>query len=104
MPEFKKAANLNDLKEGQVKGVKIEGEEIALYLMGGQVFATSDICTHEFCIISDNFDVQGSEVECTCHGSKYNYETGENTAPPSAAPLPTYKTKVENGEIFVEVE
>lgn len=103
MSEFKKVADLAELKEDQVKGVRIGNKEIALYLQDGQVFATDDLCTHDLCIISENFALHGEEVECTCHGSHFNIKTGENTVPPAAEKLPIFKTKVENGEVFVEL-
>ncbi len=103
MSEFKKVANLSELSEDTVTGVKVGGKEVALYLVDGQVLATDDLCTHEFCVIHENYALHGGEVECTCHGSHYNIKTGANTVPPSAEPLPVYKTKVENGEVFVEV-
>ena len=103
MSEFKKVADLAELSEDQVKGVKVGNKEVALYLIDGQVYATDDLCTHEFCVISENYALHGEEVECTCHGSHYEIRTGKNTVPPTAEPLPIYKTKVENGEVFVEV-
>jgi len=103
MSEFKKAAKLDELKENEVKGVSLDGKDIALYLEGGQVFATSNLCTHEACVISENHQIEGKEVECICHGSRFNFETGENTGPPATENLPVYKTKIENEEVFVEV-
>lgn len=103
MAEFKKVAKLSELSEDTIKGVKLGSQEIALYLIDGQVLATDDLCTHEFCVISENYNLHGEEVECTCHGSHFNIKTGENTVPPAAEKLPVYKTKVENGEVFVEV-
>ena len=102
MAEFKKAAKLSELKDGEVKGVKLNGKEIALYRLGDQVFATSDICNHEQCVISENYYVDGEEVECTCHGSHFNIKTGENTVPPAAEPLKTYSVKIEGEDILVE--
>ncbi|OGY26295.1 MAG: hypothetical protein A2Z11_02460 [Candidatus Woykebacteria bacterium RBG_16_43_9] len=99
---MKKAAKLSELKDGEVKGVKLNGEEIALYCLGDKVFATSDICTHEQCVISKNYYIDGEEVECTCHGSHFNIKTGENTVPPAAEPLKTYPTKIEGDDVLVE--
>src|SRR3990167_8901732 len=100
---MKKVAALSELREGKVKGVNVAGEQIALYRLGNRVFATSDICTHEQCVISENYYVEGEEVECTCHGSHFNIKTGENTVPPAAEPLKTYKTKVVGEDVLVEV-
>lgn len=100
---FQKVANLSELAEGKVRGVKVGGEEIALYRLGDEVFATSDICAHEQCVISENYYVEGEEVECTCHGSRFDIRSGENTTPPAAEPLKTYKAKVEGDDVLVEI-
>jgi len=102
MAQFQKVAKISELKENQVKGVKLNGEEIALFRLGGEVFATSDICTHEQCVISENYYIDGEEVECTCHGSHFNIKTGENTVPPAAEPLKTYPVKIKGDDVLVE--
>jgi nitrite reductase/ring-hydroxylating ferredoxin subunit len=103
MAEFKKVAKLSELSEGQVKGVTLDGQDVALYRFGDEVFATTNICSHEYCVISENNIIDGQEVECTCHGSRFNIKTGENTLPPAAGPLITYKTKIEGDEVLIEV-
>jgi len=103
MTEFQKVAKLNELKDGEVKGVRVGREEIALYRLGDEVLATTDLCTHEYCVISENSNLEGEEVECTCHGSKFNIRSGENTLPPAAEALKVYKTKVEGEDVLVEV-
>jgi nitrite reductase/ring-hydroxylating ferredoxin subunit len=100
---MEKVAKLSELKDGEVKGVAAGEEQITLYRQGNEIYATSDICTHADCVISENYDVQGEEVECTCHGSKFDIKTGENTVPPAAEPLKTYPTKVEGDDVLVEV-
>lgn len=103
MSDFQKISSLSELKDGEVKGVKVDNEQIALYRLGDEVFATSDICTHEECIISDNFYVEGEEVECTCHGSRFNIKTGENTVPPAAESLKTFPTKIDGEDVLVQI-
>ncbi len=100
---FQKAAKNSEIKDGEVKGVKIASEEIALYRLGDEVFATGNICTHEQCVISENNYVDGEEVECTCHGSRFNIKSGENTGPPAFEPLKTYPVKVEGDDILVDI-
>ena len=103
MPEFKRVIKFIDLKDGEVRGFKIGDEKIALYKLGDEIFATTDVCTHAQCEISENFFVEGGEVECTCHGSRFEIKTGENTVPPAAEPLKTYKTKIAGEDVLVEV-
>jgi len=102
---FQKVASLPEIAQGSVKGVNFKGERIAIFNLGGEIFATTDVCTHEGCLISDNHIIEddGKTVECTCHGSHFNIKTGEVTGPPAAESLKTYKVKVEGEEVFVEV-
>lgn len=103
MAEFQFAAKLNDVAEGQITLAKIGKEQIALYRLGSEIFATNNICTHEYCELDQNNVIEGEEVECTCHGSKFNIRTGVNTQPPSAEPLPVYKTELRGEDVFVEI-
>lgn len=101
MPKVK-VATKSEIPEGTLKKVKVGKEPVALFNVGGQFFATTNICTHEFCELDENYIMHGEDVECTCHGSQYNVKTGANTVPPSAEPLKTYSVSVEGEDIFIE--
>lgn len=64
----------------------------------GQPVAMSNICTHLGCPVSWTKD----EFFCPCHGSHFNQD-GTVKAGPAPKALPTFATKVENGELFVQV-
>jgi len=102
---FQKVANLSELEEGKIKGANVNGERIALYNIGGEILATTDVCTHAECSLAENglIEEDGEIVECTCHGSHFRIKTGEVTAPPAFEPLKTYKVKVEGEDVLVEV-
>lgn len=93
---------INDIKEGSLKKVMIGSDPVALYKVDGGIYATTNICTHEQCELDENHTIQGEEVECTCHGSRFNIKTGANTLPPAAEPLKTYHVSIEGDEVFVE--
>lgn len=97
-----KVAKKSEIVQGTLKKVMVGREPVALYNVGGQIYATTNICTHEFCEIDENYMMHGEDVECTCHGSQFNVKTGANTVPPAAEPLKTYKLIVENDEIFIK--
>jgi len=98
-----KVANVNDIGEGGLKKVDVDGEPIALFKVDGKIYATTNICTHEHCELDENHSINGDVVECSCHGSQFNIKTGENVLPPAAEPLKTYKVSVEGEDMFVEV-
>jgi 3-phenylpropionate/trans-cinnamate dioxygenase ferredoxin subunit len=103
MSEYQPAASLSDLQEGQVTGAKVAGRALALYLVDGRPYCTDDLCPHEDCFFTEVGIVEGDEVECSCHGSRFNIKTGENTAPPSADPVRTYPARVDGDQVSVSV-
>ncbi len=103
MAEFKKVAEVSELEEGKITGVRVNGEMIALYKIDNQVFATTDNCTHDVCSLEDFGKVEGEEVECTSHGAKFKISTGQVTKLPAVTPLRTYNVKVDGEDVLVEV-
>lgn len=97
-----KVAKTNEVSEGGLKKVMAGKEPIALFKVGGQIYATSNICTHLQCELDENHSIHGEEVECTCHGSRFNIKTGANTLPPAAEPLKTFRVFVEADDVFIE--
>ncbi|HEX5140254.1 MAG TPA: non-heme iron oxygenase ferredoxin subunit [Dehalococcoidia bacterium] len=100
---FQKAASLSDLKADEVTGVSIAESSVALYLIDGQPFATSDLCTHEECPLSEEGEVVGNEVHCLCHGSKFDIRTGAVIDPPATEPLPTYAVELRGQDVYVDL-
>lgn len=97
-----KVAKVSEVPEGELKKVDVNGEPVALFRVNGQIYATTNICTHAQCELDQNHLMHGEEVECTCHGSQFNVKTGANTLPPAAEPLKTYSVSVEGEDVFVE--
>jgi 3-phenylpropionate/trans-cinnamate dioxygenase ferredoxin subunit len=96
-------ARLADFKEYPLRRVEVDGIPICLArLHSGEVFAIGDTCSHEEIELSDG-ELDGEDVECPAHGSRFNVRTGAASGLPANAPVATYPVTVENGEISVEV-
>ena len=97
-------AQLADLDQAKpLKRVEVNGLPVCLArLASGEVFAISDICSHEEIELSDG-ELDGEDVECPAHGSRFNVRTGEVTGLPAEDPVDTYRVTVEDGQIFIEV-
>jgi nitrite reductase/ring-hydroxylating ferredoxin subunit len=100
---LQRAISITDLKEGEITGVEIGGAKIALYLVDGEPLATSDVCTHAECPLSEEGEVVGNQVHCLCHGSKFDIRTGEVIDPPAQDPLATYTVQVQGQDILVDI-
>jgi nitrite reductase/ring-hydroxylating ferredoxin subunit len=101
MSDWAKVGTMDDVKEGQVIQVIVDGEEVALAKVNGELLATSDVCSHEFVHLSGGW-MEGEEIECPEHGSRFHMKTGEVANLPATQPIPVYDVKVENEEVFVK--
>lgn len=102
MSDFVKVAKISEIPDGQIKKVEVNDQEVALINLDGDIFAVSDVCTHEACSISEYGQIDAEDVECGCHGSKFDIKTGQVIQPPALDPLPTYEVKVEGDDILVK--
>ena len=98
-----KAAERSALGEGEVIGVIVEGREIALYEMDGDIFATDDICTHAYAKLSDGW-LDKDEIECPLHAGRFEVKTGKATAPPCTDDLKTYPVRLVGDEIQIKLD
>jgi nitrite reductase/ring-hydroxylating ferredoxin subunit len=105
MSEFIKAIACSELDEGSILAVRINGERIALYKLAGEVYATSEMCSHSDCSLEDfGKIVENDQVECICHGARFRIKTGEVTRLPAEVPLNTYSVRINNDEIWIRVD
>jgi 3-phenylpropionate/trans-cinnamate dioxygenase ferredoxin subunit len=102
---FVEAARFEDLPDGGMKQVTVRGDLVALFRCGEDVYATSDICTHEYAHLTDgDFDCDDLEVECPLHGSRFNVQSGAVRILPATKPVATYQVKVEGDVVLVGPE
>ena len=65
-------------------------------------FCTDGLCTHEHVHLEDGL-VQDFEIECPKHNATFDYRTGEALRAPACVNLKTYKTRVENGRVQIDI-
>ena len=99
---FVAAAALADVPNGGVLAVEIEGQEIALLRDGDDVYALRDECSHASIPLSEG-DVEGCEIECWLHGSRFDLRTGKPTGPPATEPVAVYAVQVDGDDVLVDV-
>jgi len=97
---YEKVANKQDLQEGGLLKVEPGGKPVVLSMVNGKVYAIDAVCSHEGGPLEEG-TLEGYEVECPWHGSKFDVRTGEVTNPPAETPLSVYEVKVENNDILV---
>lgn len=85
-----------------MKAVKAGDIEILVANVGGNFFAIRNKCTHRGCQLTGG-RLSGDNVICPCHGSTFNLKTGSVVKGPAKEPEPSYKVKVEDGRLQIEV-
>ncbi len=76
---------------------------LAAFNVAGEVFVTSNICTHNIAMLTDGY-FEGNIVECPMHGGCFNVKTGEATEFPCEEPLKTYPVAIDGEDVLVEIE
>ena len=84
-----------------MKEVEVDGENICIVNVEGKYYTIGSICTHEGGPLADGI-LEGNEVECPWHGSKFDVRSGEVKNPPASEPEPTYEVKVDDNNILVK--
>src|SRR5688500_16243395 len=86
----------------RLDGPETGGVPIALFHTDDdEFFALDDTCTHQDASLADGW-VEGCEVECPLHASKFDLRTGAVDSPPAKLPVRTHKVEVVDGFIMVE--
>lgn len=99
---FVRACALDDVADGSVRAVEVDGVEIAVVRSGDEVFAIHDECSHASVPLSEG-EVEGDEIECWLHGSMFDLRTGKAVNLPATEPVPVYPVRVSYGEVLVDV-
>lgn len=102
MAEFVTVGDSTEVPEGEAKAFDVSGAEIAVARIEGQVYAFSDICTHRHCNLSMGGEIEGTTIQCECHGSMFSMETGEVIEGPATEPIQTFGVREQDGQIQIE--
>ena len=96
-----RACAVADLPVGEA--VRLDGPvPIAVFHTEDGFFAVDYTCTHQDASLADGW-LEGCEVECPLHASKFDLRTGAVDAPPAKLPVRTHEVVVEDGMIYVQV-
>lgn len=94
----------NHLEVGKTTCVNNTGLEIAVHhLDSGELFATDNICTHEFAKLSDGW-LLGDVLVCPFHGGQFDVRSGKGICRPIEKDLKTYDIKQIENEVFIRIK
>ena len=100
---FVRACSLAELVPGTAVRVEVDGLDVAIVRDGDDVYAIEDECSHAAVALSEG-DVEGCEIECWMHGSRFDLRTGKPTGPPATAPVPVFPVQVHGDDVLIDIE
>jgi len=100
--ETPKAVPKNSLPILRAAGIgRPSGTRVLLANVGGTFYAIDNRCTHLGCSLSDG-KLDGSVVQCACHGSRFEVSTGAVVGGPAQKPVRSYPVQVVGDEVQVD--
>ena len=97
-----KVARKSELGEGEVVGASAGDKQVAVYLVGGELYATDNICTHAYACLSDGY-LEDAIIECPLHAGRFEIKTGKALGAPVTKDIATFPVKLEGDDILVKL-
>ena len=101
-PNWTTVMPLDAVPDGEPIEVEVDGRQIALYRVEGDVYATDAICTHAHARLAEGF-LEGHEIECPLHQGRFDVRTGKALCPPLTEDVCIYSVRVQDGEVLIDV-
>ncbi|WP_048194084.1 Rieske (2Fe-2S) protein [Candidatus Nitrosotenuis uzonensis] len=102
MARWIRACTMGQVGKNEMYSFDFEDKRLLITNLGGKIFASDRICTHEEADLSTGF-LSSEGVRCPLHLSVFNLENGIPQNPPAERPLKIYNVKIDQNEIYVEV-
>jgi nitrite reductase/ring-hydroxylating ferredoxin subunit len=82
---FVEVGKVNEIPDGKMKHVEVDGKEVLVANVGGKFYAISDRCGHMNALLSMG-NLTGNTVTCPFHGAKFDIITGKKLTEPILTP------------------
>jgi len=99
---FTRACSTAEVADGTPLAVDVDGTPVAVVHTGDDWYAIADECSHATIPLSEG-EVEGCEIECWLHGSRFDLRTGKPSGPPASEPVAVYPVTVDGDDVLVDV-
>tara|TARA_B100000941_G_C28450636_1_gene524880 strand:+ start:205 stop:519 length:315 start_codon:yes stop_codon:yes gene_type:complete len=100
--EWKLVCKVEDIEMEDLIRFDYEDKTFCVYRLEDGFYATDGICTHEDVHLEEGL-VMDSEIECPMHQGIFDIKSGKAVSPPACDDLKTYPVKVENEEVYINI-
>jgi nitrite reductase/ring-hydroxylating ferredoxin subunit len=84
--------SLADVGEGDMTSCPVDGTDVLICRVQGQLYALEDLCSHADTILSDGF-LHGYTITCSLHGAQFDVRDGTHKGPPAYTGVKTYEVE-----------
>jgi 3-phenylpropionate/trans-cinnamate dioxygenase ferredoxin subunit len=99
---FVRACSTGEVASGTALAVTVDDVAVAVVHDEDEWYAVYDECSHAAIPLSEG-DVEGAQIECWLHGSRFDLRTGKPTNLPATEPVAIYPVRVEGDVVLVDV-
>lgn len=99
-----RACATETVPEDEGHRVVVGDRVLAVFNVGGEFFATDDVCTHGESSLSEGYVEADCSVECIAHMARFSLRTGEVLAPPATVPIAVHPVRVEDDHIMIDLD
>lgn len=97
-----KLCEIEDVADGAMSRIDIDGRSVAYARVGDDWFAIDDTCSHAKVSLADGIvDEDDLTIECPKHGALFSLETGAALTLPAIKPVASHAVHVHGSEVFV---
>ena len=96
--EWTTASDTPTLSEGVPGRVVVDETPVLVVRSEGRLLAIHDRCSHRGCSLADG-DLEGEEIACACHGSRFDLADGSVLRGPATAPQPAFEARERDGRL-----
>jgi 3-phenylpropionate/trans-cinnamate dioxygenase ferredoxin subunit len=100
MSDWTTVCPLAELAPGSHRVVDVDGAQVAVFNLDGELFAIEDVCTHDAGTLTGG-TIEGDCIVCPRHGARFSIRTGAALSAPAYEPTACLPVRVEQGVVQV---
>jgi 3-phenylpropionate/trans-cinnamate dioxygenase ferredoxin subunit len=100
MSDWVTVAKTDELAPGEWRTLDVDGTAVVVFNIEGDYYAIEDVCTHDGGQLTGGA-VEGDQIICPRHGSRFCIRTGEALTPPAYEPTAKFPVRVHDGAVQV---
>jgi 3-phenylpropionate/trans-cinnamate dioxygenase ferredoxin subunit len=100
---FVAVCTVGDVREFRTTAFNVDGKNILLTKIGGDIFAFENKCSHAEVPFGEK-EIMNGQIQCPMHGSCFDVKTGQPMQLPAVEPIKTYEVKIEDSNVLVALE